>query len=176
MKYRLDTRADCSIWRHNGGSGSLPPWLHAGRRAQLCGHTAVAGTSSPRMHQPLHVCRADGHAALPVLRYPGGTPAVQERHLQDDGHVGGVEELDGVGLGAVGAARPLGPDGQLHAETLRYGSAVRCGTARTMCSGPKSPLVMMAGRPAAARCGLRAACVQFGTQLPGSCTPGSRPP
>mmetsp|Transcript_37510 Transcript_37510/g.95930 ORF Transcript_37510/g.95930 Transcript_37510/m.95930 type:complete len:343 (+) Transcript_37510:258-1286(+) len=39
-----------------------------------------------------------------------------QRGLQDDGHVGGVEELDGVGLRL--AALLLGAHGQVHTETL----------------------------------------------------------
>lgn len=37
--------------------------------------------------------------------------------LQDDGDVGGVEELDGVGVGLATVTRGL--DGQVHPEALR---------------------------------------------------------
>ena len=125
MKKRLDTSAD---WRAGRGRGrGVGGWggCKKGARRRRGGWTpAQTGGQGEewRVVGKGEGVRGGGPLARPHTPPP---PPPTPTHLEDDGHVGGVEELDGVGGGTHAAARALGADGQLHAEALRPGGA--CG-------------------------------------------------
>ncbi len=97
--------------------------MHAGRRGRprLARPAGPAGARArepggARLPPPDQLHEQVAAVAL-VQQLANEVQVGHERRLQDDGHVAGVEQLDGVVL--LRAAPLLGPHRQVHAEALR---------------------------------------------------------